>query len=190
MKKLTVAAILCIATLQWVVAQDHKKNQSPDEQIIVNKQFDENGNMIGYDSTYIHQWSSDSTFQFSFDNHFPPGRFPEMQDLMGQLFGDSTKIPFGRFQFLPFDDDDFIKGFGTFSDSLFFKDFSFHNDSAFTFPRNFNRHFFDLEDLMRDFNSNSFPQPRFKSEEQKEEWEKLMKKQQKEKEELLRKWQQ
>ncbi len=58
--------------------KDIKKNQ-PKEDIKVNREFDEQGNLIRFDSTYIYNWTSDSTFVNSmlskdfdrfFDDHF------------------------------------------------------------------------------------------------------------------------
>ncbi len=189
MKKIIVLTFFCLVAMQFVFGQDYKHQKSPDEKIIINKEYDENGNIISYDSTYIHQWSSDSTLQFPFDDQFHFGNFGDMNELMKRFFGDSTRMPMNRFHFSPFDDDDFMHDFGSaFNDSIFFRNFLYNSDSSFTFPHRFNRHFPDLDEFFRDFNSNSHPQPRFNTDGQREEWEKLMKKQQKEQEELLKKW--
>ncbi|MCB0540954.1 MAG: hypothetical protein KDE33_25815, partial [Bacteroidetes bacterium] len=64
MKKLGLITIGFVVFSWQLFAQDNKIEKDPDEQIIVNKKYDENGNLIQFDSTYVHQWSSDSTFQF------------------------------------------------------------------------------------------------------------------------------
>ena len=38
-----------------------KKKNLPQEKVTVNKEYDENGNMIGYDSSYVYSWSGDTT---------------------------------------------------------------------------------------------------------------------------------
>ncbi|MCY1721912.1 hypothetical protein OU798_16275 [Prolixibacteraceae bacterium Z1-6] len=83
---------LVFFTIQ-VFAQDTNKDNNPDEQIIVNKQYDENGNLIQYDSTYVHQWSSsDSTFQFLFpdDPFFSKQGFPDIEQFFEDFQGDSV----------------------------------------------------------------------------------------------------
>jgi len=163
MKIATLLVILfCVSAPIWA-----QKNQ-PEEKSIVNKQFDENGNLIQYDSTLVWQWNSDSTMNFSFDDNF--------------AFGKAFPGFFGEFN----------------ADSMFTFEFPFEQDSIFgfdfgnQFPGSFD--FNELEELQKQliekFNHHNFVFPEFKSPEQQDEWEKLMQKQQKEKEELLKKWKQ
>jgi hypothetical protein len=168
------------------------QKNTPEEKSIVNKEFDENGNLIQYDSTFVWQWNSDSTFNFSFGDKFNFGKdFPGM---FGEFFNDSIFGQFGLGKepfFQPFGDDDFFRRF-----EHSFPGFPFERDSAFNFgfgnTEPFNFDFKELEDLQKQlqekFNHQNLIFPEFKSPEQKDEWEKLMQKQQKEKEELIKKF--
>ena len=194
MKKYVIISILLIAGILQLNAQEQKQKEDPDEQVFVNKKYDENGNLIQYDSTYVHQWSSDSTMNFSFGNGFPGKMDHSVIDSMLQQFGIS-----GNFGFSPFDDENLFGQFHQmFPDSILMDQFAFHNDSSFQ------RHF-DSHGQMPDFfNSQGFEQwqkqmqqqleqlnelmPQFQNEEQRKEWEKLRQKQQKEMDDLMKKW--
>lgn len=93
MKKIIfIVTGLVFFTIQ-VFAQDTNKQTDTDEQIIVNKQYDDDGNLIQYDSTYVHQWSSaDSTFEFLFpgDPFFAGKGFPDMEQFFPDFQGDSV----------------------------------------------------------------------------------------------------
>ena len=199
MKKFIILAFLCVAVVVQSSGQKQKQNNKPDEQIRVNKKYDENGNLVQYDSTYVHQLSSDSTFTFSFDHNFDFGdNFPQMFDhlnidsMLQQI--DSTH----NFNFFPFDDEDFSGQFDkTFPDSLT-GNFHFNRDSVSQYHPDpqakiqdfLNEPGFDqwqkqLQDRLKQLGQFT---PKFQNEEQKKEWEELMKKQQKEKEDLMKKW--
>ena len=60
MKKYISLLVLMVASFP-IFAQGTAKLPNPDEQIKVNKEYDENGNLIRFDSTYTKSWSSDST---------------------------------------------------------------------------------------------------------------------------------
>ena len=194
MKITTTLLIFMFCVLTQICAQ---KN-APEEKSIVNKEFDENGNLIQYDSTYVWQWKSDSTMNFPFDNNFAIGK--EFPGMFGEFFNDSIFEQFGflnKHDFQPFSDEEFFQQFQhSFPDSMFIHGFPFETDSIFNFefghqfPGSFD--FRELEDLQKQlqekFNHQNLVFPEFKSPDQKEEWEKLMQKQQKEKEELMRKW--
>jgi len=141
---------------------------------------------------------------FSLDENFAFGNgFPEM---FGEFDTDSIFEQFGfqNHHFPSFNDDDFFKQFHlSFPDSAFIKGFNFEQDSNFNFQFGPQFHgnldpmtngFRELEELQKQFQEqfkqHSYRVPEFKSPEQKDEWEKLMQKQQKEKEELLKKWKQ
>ncbi len=175
------------------------KKDKPDEQITVNKKYDENGNLVQYDSTYVHQWSSDSTLNFSFDHHFNFG--DDFPDALDNSSIDSMLQQLGiahNFNFAPFDDEDFLGQFGeTFPDSLM-NNFHFYKDSVFQYhldPQaqmkdlysspDFDKLQKQLQEQLEQFNQVN---PQFQNEEQRKEWEELMEKQQKEKEKLLNKW--
>lgn len=188
MRRITFFLIITLFTSVNCWAQ----KKTPEEKSIVNKEYDENGNLIQYDSTYVRQWNSDSTFNFSFADSLFSGR--EFPDFFGELHNDSIFKHFG-FQnepfFNPFGDDNPFRHF-----DFGFPGFPFELDSTFSFgdgnrhPFNFNlKEFEDLQKkLLQQFSHHNFVIPEFKSPEQKEEWEKLIEKQQKEKEELLKKW--
>lgn len=209
MKKLMLLLTIVFCSALFVSGQEQKKGKSPDEQIIVNKKFDDNGNLLEYDSTYVHQWSSDSTFHFNFpDNDFFSGRgFPDLQSFLNEFLNDSSmgNSPFRQpFRFSPFDEDEFFQPFsfglndslpGTFPfgiDSLFRQ---FQSDGLDSFPRGFI--YPDLDELKKQLFGQygqvpgfNFETPELNSREQKEEWEKLMEKHQKEMEEFRKKWEQ
>ncbi|PKQ66092.1 hypothetical protein BZG01_12075 [Labilibaculum manganireducens] len=50
--------------------QNNNKKTKPNEDIKVNKEFDKDGNLIRYDSTYVYTWSSDSCQQITPDSAF------------------------------------------------------------------------------------------------------------------------
>ncbi|HSO87196.1 MAG TPA: hypothetical protein VLQ91_11630 [Draconibacterium sp.] len=196
MRKLTLMSIVLFTGVLMVQAQN--KKTMPEEKSIVNKEFDENGNLLKYDSTYVWQWNSDSTMNFSFGDNFAFGK--EFPGMFGEFFNDSILENFGFLndhQFPSFNDEEFFQQFQhSFPDSMVIHGFPFETDSMFNFqfghkfPGSFD--FKELEDLQKQlqekFNHQNLVFPEFKSPEQKAEWEKLMQKQQKEKEELLKKW--
>jgi hypothetical protein len=190
--------VIFLMTMSFASTQVWAQKNAPEEKSMVNKEFDENGNLIQYDSTYVWQWNSDSTMNFSFDDNFAFGK--EFPGMFGEFFNDSIFEQFGFLQdhqFQPFSDEDFFRQFQySFPDSVFIQEFPFEKDSIFSFdfgnqfPGSFD--FKELEDLQKQLqeklNHQNLVFPEFKSLEQREEWEKLMQKQQKEKEELLKKW--
>lgn len=194
MKSLTAILIFLFCASISIQAQ---KN-TPQEKSTVNKEYDENGNLIQYDSTYVWQWNSDSSIGFPtnsdsiFRNYFP--------EFFGNFDADSIFQKFGfseRNMLMPFDDNEFFSLFQhEFPDSIFTDVFPYEADSTMSFhfrhqsPGNFNfQEFDDLQkQLMEKFNQQNFSYPEFKTQEQKEEWEKLMQKQQKEMEEMMKKW--
>lgn len=60
MKKIVLFMVMLFAG-SMVFAQQKPDGRKPDEQIKVNKEYDEHGHLIGYDSTYVRSWSSDTT---------------------------------------------------------------------------------------------------------------------------------
>ncbi len=194
MKKIATLLVIlfCAAAPIWA-----QKN-TPQEKSIVNKEYDENGNLIQYDSTFVWQWNSDSTMNFSFDDNFAFGK--EFPGMFGEFFGDSIFEPFGFLndhQFQTFNDEDFFRNFQhSFPDSAFIQGFPFESDSitGFDFGHQSPGHFDfpDLEELQKQmfekFNHQNLVHPKFISPGQQEEWDELIRKQQKEKEEFLKKW--
>jgi hypothetical protein len=196
MKKISVFLLLLTTIVYFVSGQNEKELENPDEQIIVNKEYDENGNLIAFDSTYIHKWSSDTMLNFSEKDLFAGNMFPDLERFMEGFTGDST---FYRFDFpdpffgSPFADDDLFDRFEyAFPDSTFVRNFEFKMDSM-PFDREFV--FPDMkilqEQMEEHFKHFDLQEPRFKenlTEEQKKDLEKLKKKHQKEMEELRKKW--
>jgi hypothetical protein len=197
MRRIVIFTLLCTAGMFQLHAQDTDTLSTPDEQTIVNKKFDENGNLIQYDSTYVHRWSSDSTFNMPFDENSAFGR--NLQEYLNNFMNDSLMANFGfRHDFSPLGDDDFMNPLNpSIPDSVFMKQFHMNQDSLYHFHFNFDQfpQEFDSPDmqalhkqLQEELNRKGYEFPEFRSKEQQEEWEQLMKKHQAEKEELLKKW--
>ncbi len=178
------------------VGQMHAQTNPPDEKSIVNKEYDENGNLIQYDSTYVRSWSSDSTFTFPLDDTSPFGNgFPGMDQLFRNFFSDSTQFRYNfpeNFLHSPFQDDEFFKQFGqAFPDSLFRGSKPYGIDSLLRhrfnlndqFPQNYG--FRDWQDLQKEFQKQIYP--KFKTPEQQKEWENLLERHQNEKNDFLKK---
>lgn len=206
MKQLRIL-FTALAVMSVVINGSAQDKQEPDEQITVNKKYDENGNLIQFDSTYVHKWSSDSTLQFSFpDNDFFAGkRMPDMEEFFNEFFNDSVVNGLqGQYHFhYPFfDDEEFMNRLKPFfDDSLFSKHFSgdnsfldnFGHDSLYHYPQGFG--FANPDDLRKHFDeqlnrwygqNNNFHE--FKNPQEKEEWDKLMEKHQKEIDAFRKKW--
>ena len=135
---------------------------------------------------------------FPIGNNFDFGN--DFSEMFGEFFADSVFKNFGFLNdrhFPSFNDEEFFQQFQhSFPDSMFTFGFPFERDSIYRFefghqfPGSFD--FRDFEDLQKQlqekFNHQNLVFSELKSPDQKEEWEKLMQKQQKEKEELLKKW--
>lgn len=202
MKKLFFLIMGILFPIASLFAQEAEKNDEPDEQIIVNKEYDNEGNLIGYDSTHVSKWSSDTTLQLPFGiPHFGGDDFPGMEELFSDFFGDSARFNFnfpGNMQMPMWDGDKFMDQFSNmFPDSLFKGDFNFRTDSVFgnlpsdsLFQLHDNRIFPDLkimEELMKEqFRKQEFRE--FKSPEQKSEWENLMQKHREAIREFQKRW--
>ncbi len=181
MKKLGFIVIGLVVFSCQLFAQDIENGKDPDEQIIVNKKYDDNGNLIQYDSTYVQQWSSDSTFNFAFpnDGFFQGNEFSDMDEFFKNFMDDSSFENFGSSDFfgnMPFDEDFFEHFHGGQSDSSIIRGFSYDD-----FER-------QLNEMLNNYPLYNFQMPQFRNEEQQKEWEELMKKHQKEMEDLKRKW--
>lgn len=191
MKKITFLLSMLTIFAIYTNGQNEKEFQNPDEQIIVNKEYDEDGNLIAFDSTYIHQWSSDTVQELFKDDLFGGNMIPDIEKLMESFIGDSA---FHRFSIPdPFIDENLFKRFErSLPDSAFMRDFGFHVDSIpfgqeFIMP--------DMKELQKQmeehFRGFGFPEPMMKeklTDKQKKELDELMKKHQKEMEGLPKKW--
>lgn len=134
MKRLILVIALGAGLFGIILAQpkkDTKKSNAPKEDIKVNKKFDEQGNLIQYDSTYTYNWSSDTTltnhlsaedFQKFFGGNFS---FSNDSTMTGHSFFDDFDRMFSdHFGMIP--DSGFAKKFG----SRHFHSFNFGNDST------------------------------------------------------------
>lgn len=91
MKKLILFMVM-LFPVTLVFGQEKPKSKGPDQQISVNKQYDEKGNLIQYDSSIVRGWSSDTTLNMAGINALRK----EMESFMkgggfGNFFGDSTE---------------------------------------------------------------------------------------------------
>jgi len=68
MKTLNKFALLILVLLIPILGFSQNKTNSPNKNIKVKKEFDKNGNLIRYDSTYVYTWSSDSNNQCQADS--------------------------------------------------------------------------------------------------------------------------
>ncbi len=211
-KSIVIAIFLCVSVFA-AEAQHQKKQEAPDHQSIVNKEYDEDGNLIKYDSTFISTWSTDTSFHFGFPADSIPFNFPGIEQFMHNFWNDSLSGDFSfpnqpftfGFQFSPFGDDDFGSFMPpTFPDSMFSHQFPFHVDSLF-FNFGFNQtpgqkpqidsHFFeDFEERLKEhffqFREEGYQFHEFKNEEHRQEWEQLIEQHRQELENLKKKWQQ
>jgi hypothetical protein len=212
MKKLVFLTIIFSVVVFRTKAQQQQEQETPDEQIIVNKKYDGQGNLVEYDSTYMHQWSMDTTYHFGLpgDSLSFQYNFPGLERFIDELWNDSLfdhrnfphqPFSFG-FRFSPFDDENFGQHHFPFSDSLFSNQFPFQFDSLFfdfgfgpddKLPPGVEDDFFeDFEERLHQhffrFRNENFGFPEFKNDEHQKEWEELMKRHQKELEELQKKW--
>jgi hypothetical protein len=103
-----------------------QKTKSPKEDIKVNREYDEQGNLIRFDSTYTYNWSGDTTVI--------DGKMPENMDHFFndhfKFFGDSSRLGssfFGDFDQL------FANPFSNKRDSLLMKRFGIDNFNFFNF---------------------------------------------------------
>ncbi|MGQ8338676.1 hypothetical protein ACUNWD_19115 [Sunxiuqinia sp. A32] len=120
MKK-TVSFFILLFAVNYLVAQEVETGKLPNEQSRVNKEYDENGNLICFDSTYVKSWSSDSTMNLIDFESIQK----EMKDLLGSNFNGffSDSISSGNDPFR-----DLQKEFLEHRQS-FMNGFSFGNDS-------------------------------------------------------------
>ena len=96
MKRLVYLLVLLL-TANWTFAQKDTANIAPQSKIKVNKEYDENGNLIRYDSSSVSTWSSDSTFtMMDMDSLKNQMKF-FFGDGFDSFFNDSTLFDHGSF---------------------------------------------------------------------------------------------
>ncbi|WP_421918413.1 hypothetical protein [Marinifilum sp.] len=146
-KLLLVSSALLISFS--VYCQNTENKTPPKKDIKVNKVYDENGNLVRYDSTYVYSWSSDSSQHFLNDSAYfnkmdMSKMHKRMQEQLSRFFGSDSlrqgnnKLPFFSDDF--FNDDFFDIDF--FNSSMFRRDFH-QRDS------NQNDFFKELEEMMK-----------------------------------------
>lgn len=144
MKRFLVIFLVCSGLFISLLAQNPvKKQNQPQENSKVTKEYDEKGNLIKFDSLYTYSWSGGDTTLLK---SFSPKDFPDMFGEDFRFFADST------FKGHPFFDDFdqlFAQPFNGVRDSMLmkrfeqfhnFRDFDFTNDSIalnFNLPDNF-----------------------------------------------------
>jgi len=130
---LTIITLLMCTLASTHAQQTDRKSKSPKEDIKVNREYDENGNLIRFDSLYSYSWSGDTTFLKSFS----PEDFPDPF----RFFSDST-----------FRGNSIFDGF----DQMFSTPFSAKRDSLlrqkFGMLHPFNRFRLDNDSLISDWN--------------------------------------
>jgi len=124
-----IVFLICLLTIPFF---------SNSQNISVQREYDKNGNLIRYDSTYVYSWSSDSTHHF-----FPDSAFLKFSDIheMRERMQEQMQHLFNR-------DSSVNKSFHHpfFSDEFFDKDF---------FDPQFNRrNFFNQDSSRREFFKN------------------------------------
>lgn len=175
--------------------KDNPEQAKPGEKITVNKEYDEQGNLVRFDSTYVFVWFGDTMMAFPGGENFSlsPGVPIDMESFMHGFFSDSAfSSPFG---------DEWQNGFSQRQKDLMKRfDFPFAgpdsantffgNDSLFGFPFMFED--FDCPDISQFFKGfegfGGQGQPFFEDEGQEKEWLELQQRHQKEMEELQQKW--
>lgn len=121
-KSVLSALILLISLSGFSQSKDNKTK--PNEDIKVNKEFDKDGNLVRYDSTYVYTYSSDSSFRISPDSAF--FNFSDIHEMRKKMqeqleqFYNKDSSNFKQFHH-PFFSDDF------FNPNMFNSDF-FQND--------------------------------------------------------------
>jgi hypothetical protein len=126
----SVLSVLILLLSLSGFSQSKDNKTSPNEDIKVNKEFDKDGNLIRYDSTYVYTYSSDTSLMTSPDSAF--FNFSDiheirekMQDQLEQFYNkDSSNIK--QFHH-PFFSDDFFNP--NLFDSEFFQNNFFSEDS-------------------------------------------------------------
>lgn len=219
-QKFLVALCLIMLSCSLEAQNVEKKKDVPEEQVTVKREFDENGNLIRFDSLRVYNWSSDSVFAL------PPGTGWESlfgKDFFSDQFdfsfpGDSAfsfRFPSGTIPFRFFDEEDPFRGFAPdkldsldFGDYFLFNDTSFFMgpDRSFMLPPGFYvpdpRGMQELEELLqhhfKSFSPDEFsrqhegeiPFQRFIDPKQQEEWDQMIQRQEEEQKEFYKKWKQ
>ncbi|MGE5449325.1 MAG: hypothetical protein ACM3PR_13265, partial [Bacteroidales bacterium] len=162
MKRYIILLALSVVFLISIVAQNPKSNKTqnakqdktkPKEDIRVNREYDEKGNLIKFDSVYSYSYSSDSTLKdFDFKN------FSDPFEMNSKLFNDSV---FSQFFMKDFDlhfPDSFMQN----RDSMISKlnkmhNLHFKNDSLAHNPMDMDEFFQQFQQFQGDSSSTMQP---------------------------------
>jgi hypothetical protein len=141
MKRFALFSFMTMCLILYSLAQKpNQKSKSPVENSTVKREYDENGNLIRFDSTYTYSWSGDTTLMKSFS----PENFPDPFDNHFGLFQDSI---FSGHSFFDEFDHFFAQPFSGKQDSVWMKRFGIHPEfHKFQFPGDslaMNHHGFD-----------------------------------------------
>lgn len=144
MKRFILFSFMTMCLIINSLAQHpNQKSNSPKENSTVKREYDENGNLIKFDSVYTYSWSGDTTLMKSLS----PENFSDLFDNHFGFFQDSTFTGHSFFdEFDPF----FAQPFGGKPDSVWMKkfgirphspNFQFHGDSLAVNPHSFDNFF-------------------------------------------------
>ncbi|WP_372774968.1 hypothetical protein [Mangrovibacterium sp.] len=85
--------VIIVFSAQLLQAQSKGDPAGPNEQSKVTREYDEQGNLIRFDSTYVKSWSSDSTLNQATFNELQK----QMEEMFKGSFGDESDGFFGDF---------------------------------------------------------------------------------------------
>ena len=146
MKHFVVILSLFTGLIGNILAQNPSKKQNlPQENSKVTKEYDEKGNLIKFDSLYTYSWSGGDTTMLK---SFSPKNFPNMFGEDFGLFQDST---FNGHSFFDEFDQLFAQPFNGVRDSMLTKRFEqFHDFRNFDFPNDSVTFNFKMPDIFFD----------------------------------------
>lgn len=125
--------------------KNDQKPKAPKEDIEVIREYDENGNLIKFDSLYTYSWSGGDTTMLK---SFSPKDFP---DVFGNNFGFFPDSTFKGHSFFDEFDQLFAQPFNGVRDSMLMKQFEqFHNFKNFDFPNDSIALNFNMPDIFFD----------------------------------------
>ena len=205
-----------VFTASAAIAQTASEpSPKPEEEIIINKEYDEDGNLVRYDSTRTYRFYSDPSIESlnlgELEELFGESS-PLMQLFQGMFANDSLFAGMPGFEGFP--DTAMVKNFSFKLDSTFTRNFPFRMDSAmfigpdssFMLPPGFIMpNMQGLEELMKQFGDefgsddpfsdflkrrDPADYERFFDPEHRQEWEELIERHQREMEEMYRQWDQ
>ncbi|MBV5314874.1 MAG: hypothetical protein JZU47_16350 [Prolixibacteraceae bacterium] len=145
-------SFLIILTMCFILnskaQQSDRKPNSPKEDIKVNREYDEQGNLIRFDSTYTYNWSGDTTLM----NSILPKDMNGLLNDQFMLLNDSSFM--GKSFFDDFDQL-FFSPFNSKRDSALLKKFGMNQFHSFNFMKDsLSQDFSDFDDFFGQMNPN------------------------------------